>query len=326
MRKILIWGIKVLMIIVIIIPLCTLLLLDMKRGEVDIETLERPINVFNHETNQLMVMDLEEYIVGVVAAEMPASFELEALKAQAIAARTYAFKRVLEPDQRVKEFHPQAHIVTNPSVSQAWVSPEDLKKKWGLWEYRKYKNKIEKAVKETKGLIITYQGQLIDPVYHASCGGGKTEDSGEVWKYSYPYLTSVQCTQHQDRHIHDTKTIPYKNIDAALGSNLEAIPVSSLKGQTANYIRVLEATRAGRIKTMNIGGQILSGQEVRTKLGLKSTWFKWQINEDSITFTTRGYGHAVGMCQYGANDLAAQGKTFTEILKHYYQGVEIEEI
>jgi stage II sporulation protein D len=326
MRKIFFWGMVTIAFIIVVIPLLTLFLIDFNLSKVEIENMGKTINVFNHQTKQLMEMDLEAYIRGVVAAEMPASFELEALKAQAVAARTYAYKRLMEPDATIKQFHPQAHVVTNAAICQAWTSEKALKEKWGFWDYRKYKKKINEAVEETKGEILVYDNKIIDPVYHASCGGGKTEDSGDVWKYNFPYLKSVQCITHEDKHFNDTKTIPIKNIDVALGTNLQAIPVSKLKGNSNEYIQILETTKTGRIKNIMIGGQKLSGTEVRAKLGLKSTWFTWQINKDSITFITRGYGHGVGMCQYGANAFAREGKTYDQILKHYYQGVKIVKI
>jgi len=323
LKKIFLWGIIGIIFLVVIIPMFTLFIFNnFNSPQVEITSIETAINVFNHKTGKLMRMDLEEYVQGVVAAEMPASFELEALKAQALAARTYAYKRMIKPDERVKKLHPEADVVTDHTICQAWVSNDELKERWGFWDYRKYKSKIVKAVQATKGKILVYDQQIIDPVYHASCGGGRTENSGEVWNHNFPYLTSVACISHEDKHYRDTKTIPMRNIDVALGTNLAAIPASKLMG-SSSYIKVLEATGAGRVKSINIGGKIYSGVEIRTKLGLKSTWFNWQINENSITFITRGYGHAVGMCQYGANQFAKSGKTYEQIVKHYYQGIEI---
>ncbi|KJS20248.1 MAG: hypothetical protein VR72_15545 [Clostridiaceae bacterium BRH_c20a] len=326
MRKYILGGIILILLMIIIIPLCTLLLLELDYGKVEITPMGRAINVFNYQTGKLMTMDFEEYIVGVVAAEMPASFEKEALKVQAVAARTYAYKRLIEPDALIKEYHPQADVITSPSICQAWVSDAELKEKWGRLDYLKFKKRIVDAVEETRGEILVYQNKLIDPVYHASCGGKRTEDSGDVWKYSFPYLQSVECSGHEDKHLQDTKTIPIRNIDVALASNLEAVPAAKLQSSINNYLQVVEKTKTGRIKTLSINGKKLPGTEVRTKLGLKSTWFTWQINNNNITFTTRGYGHGVGMCQYGADGFAKQGKKYDTILKHYYQGVEIVKI
>ncbi|MFZ5943911.1 MAG: stage II sporulation protein D [Bacillota bacterium] len=322
MGRYFLWGTIILLAVIVIIPVFVLLVVDYD-SEVEIKDMERPINVYNYQTQKLMQLDFEDYIAGVVAAEMPASFDSEALKVQAVAARTYAYKRLLEADPAMKQYHPQADITTNPGVSQAWTGDDEMKEKWGRWDYAKYKKKIEKAVKDTKGEILAFENKIIDPVYHASCGGGKTEDSGDVWKYSFPYLKSVDCIEHQDKHIRDTKTIPIKNIDVALGSNLQAVPASKLQGSTNQYIKVLDKTSTGRIKSISIGGKTYQGTEVRTKLGLKSTWFSWEISKDTITFITRGYGHAVGMCQYGADAFAKEGKKYDEILKHYYQGAQI---
>jgi len=326
MRRYILWGMILTVFIIIIIPLCTLLLLELDYTKVEIEKMGKTINVFNYQTQKLMIMDFEEYIVGVVAAEMPASFDIEALKTQAVAARTYAYKRLIEPDVTIKQYHPQADVITSPAICQAWSSEDELKAKWGRWDYVKYKKKIIEAVGETRGEVLLYEDKLIDPVYHASCGGIKTEDSGDVWKYNFPYLQSVECSGHEDKHIQDTKTIAIRSIDVALGSNLEAVPAAKLQGSINNYIQVLEKTKTGRIKTLSINGKKLSGTEVRAKLGLKSTLFTWQVNSDNITFITRGYGHAVGMCQYGADDFAKQGKKYDEILKHYYQGAVLGKI
>ncbi|NLT94379.1 MAG: stage II sporulation protein D [Clostridia bacterium] len=321
------WGIIFMVFIVIIIPLLTISFLEKNYTKVEIEKMGKTINVFDYQTNKLMTLDLEEYIVGVVAAEMPAVFDIEALKAQAVAARTYAYKRLLEPDPTIRQYHPLADVITNPAICQAWAGDDELKEKWGRLNYIKYKKKIVEAVEATKGQILLFEDKPIDPVYHASCGGLRTEDSGDVWKYSFPYLKSVPCSGHEDKHIRDTKTIPLRNIDVALGSDLEAIPAAKLQGAGINnYIKVVEKTKGGRIKTLNVNGKKFSGNEVRTKLGLKSTWFTWQIDNDKITFITRGYGHGVGMCQYGADGFAKQGKKYDDILKHYYQGVSIGKI
>lgn len=314
MRRKILFGVFTIFVIIVVLPAVVLLIYDKPR--IRVTPIENPIMVYNHNTGELIEMDLEEYLIGVVAQEMPASFESEALKAQAIAARTYAYKRIIEPDARVKELHPQADITTNPNISQAWISNGEMREKWGFWNSISYRNKIANAVESTKGEVVVYQNKLIDPVYHSSCGGGKTENSEEVWKYPFPYLVSVQCPEHKEGYYQDSKIISLKSVDAALGTNLA-------KGSTTNSLKVLERSKAGRIKLISIDGKIIPGTELRTKLGLRSTWFTWEINKDHITFITRGYGHGVGMCQYGANHLAKEGQTYDQILKHYYRGVEI---
>lgn len=313
-RKILV-GLIIIFVIIIVLPALVLLIYN-NGPKVRITPLESPIMVYNHNTGELMEMDLEEYLIGVVAQEMPASFECEALKAQALAARTYAYKRLIQPDPRVKELHPQADITTNPNISQAWISKAEMREKWGRWNSISYRKKIVEAVESTQGEILVYQNKLIDPVYHSSCGGGQTENSEEVWKYPFPYLVSVQCPEHQEGYYQDSKTISLESVDVALGTNLA-------QGSSTNSLQVLERSKAGRIKSISVDGKTFPGTELRTKLGLRSTWFTWEINKDQITFTTRGYGHGVGMCQYGANHLAQEGQTYKQILKHYYKGVEI---
>jgi stage II sporulation protein D len=312
------WGILLFFLLILIPWGISLLFQD--EGDIKIKGDTARVRVLNHQTNKLMYLGLEEYLVGVVAAEMPASFPEEALKAQAVAARTYAVKRLQVPDPRIKNLNQDADLSTNPALNQAWISSEEMKNRWGVWGYRAYKKKIVRAVQETVGQVLVYQGQLIDPVYHSSCGGGRTENSEDVWKFQIPYLRSVACVDHQDRYRETVNTIDLARLDKALGTSLQSIPVSKL--QTGkNYIQVMEKTGTGRVKTMRFGNTIISGTELRSKLGLASTWFDWQVKGESILFITRGNGHGVGMCQYGAAALAEQGKDYRQILTHYYTGV-----
>lgn len=299
--------------LVILIPCCTMLLKFEPEPEVYDD---KSINVFNHLTKQVMHMKLDEYIVGVVAGEMPASFELEALKAQAIVARTYAYRRILTPDQRVKKINAEADVITNPNICQAWISDERMQEKWGPKEYKKYKAKIEEAVKATRGQILVYQGKPIDALFHASCGGRKTENVSEVWGNSYPYLVSVECAPHKDRHYQVKNIFTFNELSKALGINFK----------NNKTIKVIERTQTNRVKQIKIANKTFKATELRTLLGLKSTWFTYQIGKDTVSFTTRGYGHGVGLCQYGATYLATQGEKYNQILKRYYQGVEIVSI
>lgn len=280
------------------------------------------LSVLNHETDQLLKIGLEEYVVGVVAAEMPASFSLEALKAQAVAARTYAVKRLQVPDPRVKAVNREGDLSTNPAINQAWISTAEMKKRWGKWNYSKNKRKIVQAVGETRGTVLIYNGQLIDPVYHASCGGGSTENSGEVWKFNVPYLKRVSCTGHTDRHHSMVKVFALQKIDVLLGTDLSSLPVSKIQ-RGDSLLKISEKSDTGRVKTLTVGGKNISGTEIREKLGLQSTRFTWEIGENGIQFETNGYGHGVGMCQYGADELAENGKNYEAILKHYYTGVQL---
>lgn len=283
------------------------------------------VKVWHHETQTLLEMGLEQYVTGVVAAEMPASFALEALKAQAVAARTYAVKRLLVPDPRVKNFNKEADLSSDPAVNQAWISTAEMMKRWGKWNYSANKKKIVQAVEETRGKVLIYKGQLIDPAYHASCGGKGTENSGQVWKFDLPYLKQVSCTGHADRHQAEALFFSFKKLDTLLGTTLHSLPASKI-AQGRAILSIAEKSSSGRVCAATVGGKNFSGAELRTKLELPSTRFTWQIKEGGVQIETNGYGHGVGMCQYGAADLAQQGKTYQEILKHYYTGVKMANI
>ncbi|MGI6587906.1 MAG: stage II sporulation protein D [Peptococcia bacterium] len=280
------------------------------------------LKLWDVESNKLLEMGLEAYVLGVVAAEMPASFPLEALKAQAIAARTYAVQRLQVPDPRMQALHQEADLSSDPAVNQAWISTLEMKKRWGKWNYAHYRDKIRQAIEETKGQVLIYKGQLIDPVYHASCGGKCTESSVEVWKFDVPYLQGVSCTGHQDRHNSTSLFFTLENCDNLLGTKLAALPASKFQKEQAVF-QIKEKSSTGRIKTATIGGKAFSGTELRTQLNLSSTRFVCKKGNNGLYFISNGYGHGVGMCQYGAADLATAGKSYQEILQHYYTGAQM---
>lgn len=293
-------------------------------GEPTIEIREEnnKIKMYEHLTGQVIELGLEEYVVGVVAAEMPASFDLEALKAQAVAARTYAVKRLQVPDTRVKTLSPIADISSDHQINQAWISDAEMQKRWGKWNYSTNKKKIVQAVEETWGEVSVYEGQLIDPSYHASCGGIGTENSGDVWKYQVPYLQRAECGNHPQGNHETVVAMKIKDLAAKLGVKTSAVPASKTFGYT-KALQATEKTSVGRIKTLTFGGQTLTGSELRSKLDLKSTRVEWKIENDIVKFETLGYGHAVGMCQHGANARAQEGMDYRQILSHYYQGTVI---
>ncbi len=283
------------------------------------------IALFDHLSGQVVELGLEEYVVGVVAAEMPASFHPEALKAQAVAARTYAVKRLQLPDPRVKALHPQADLSTDHTINQAWISDAEMRKRWGKWNYAAYKKKIIEAVEETWGLVMLYEGQLIDPVYHASCGGKGTENSGDVWKYHVPYLQRVECSGHPENNHEAVVTMSLNDFIAKMGVQPQ-VPAGKIFGN-AKVLQITERTESGRVKNLVFGGQSFTGAELRSKLDLKSTLIVgWEIEGSTVKFSTLGYGHGVGMCQYGAGAMAEAGHDFRQILSHYYQGVTLGRI
>jgi stage II sporulation protein D len=270
------------------------------------------INVYNTETEKLMQLEMETYIAGVVAAEMPASFELDALKAQAVAARTFALKRMNVPNSNVKVLHSDAQISTSPTTCQAWISDDEQRERWGK-DYIKWHQKIIQAVTETAGEVLCYDGVLIDPVYHASCGGGATESAEYVWGNAKPYLVSVPCNHPADQHSGVTMAI----------SQAELMEKLDLQSNAVNVIAE-ERTPSNRLKTMLVGDNAIQGSELRNALGLKSTLIDWRIVGNQMIVTTNGYGHGAGMCQNGANYYAQLGYNYQQILQHYYRGAVVQ--
>lgn len=247
----------------------------------------------------------EDYIKGVVAAEMPVSFEMEALKAQAVAARTYAIKHYDGIDPK--------------NLYQAYISVEDMKKNWGDNFEKNYK-KISDAVDSTHGETIKYNNEMIEAVFH-STSAGLTESSENVWENSLPYLKSVDShLDEQAPNFQQQKKIPViqvcEKINNKYGTKLNE------KNFMDNFI-INERTKAGYIKNINVCGKKISAMEIRMLLGLRSTNFNFVSCGDNIVFTTKGFGHGAGMSQYGANFMAKQGYDYKQILKHYYSGVEV---
>lgn len=277
----------------------------------------RTVQVYNMETDELMALDLEQYIVGVVAAEMPAGFDIEALKAQAVAARTFTVSRMISPNPNVTALHSLAQLSTSPETCQAWISEEEQKQRWGR-QYKTYHRKIVQAVADTAGEVLRYDGMLIEPLYHASCGGGKTEDARYVWGNARPYLVSVDCNHPADPHTQTRTSMTMQSMAQKLGLS-GAVPAST----SGDYMKLLSSTGTNRVQQIRIGGQTFTGSELRSALNLKSSLISWNISGDEITFITNGYGHGVGLCQYGANYYAEQGNDYRQILSRYYTGAQL---
>ncbi len=246
---------------------------------------------------------LEEYVIGVVAAEMPASFELEALKAQAVASRTYAYNKYLDEI-----------IMTGTINDQVYINEIQMKEKWGS-DFELYYNKIKQAVNDTKDEIITYNNEPII-AYYFSMSNGTTENSQSVFNETHPYLNSVESTW-ETTHESFQETITYTEEE-----------ICSLLNQdcTTIEIRNIIYSNTNRIETIEINNIIYEGTEFRHLLNLRSTDINISKTDNIINFTTNGYGHGVGMSQYGANGLAKENKTYQEILKYYYQDTEINKI
>lgn len=297
-----------------------------EKGYIDEQPIE--VTVYMHREKIIKKMDLEEYIKGVVAAEMPASFHIEALKAQAIAARTYTVKRMKLLEGKPNKDHPEVDVCSDSTHCQAWISQEqfkeNLKKNFGMFGYKKYLNRVSQAVEDTRGLILVYDDRPIDPLFH-STSGGFTENSEEVFSAKVPYLRSVASPYEK----HSPKLI--STIDMKANDFVKVLK-AKFKGLDMDVkdipsgIKVLDVSVGGRIINIKIGNKVLSGREVREALSLNSTNFKIEKEDDRVKITTIGYGHGVGMSQYGADGMAKKGYGYEEILKHYYTGVEVKKI
>ncbi|MGI9862790.1 stage II sporulation protein D [Moorella naiadis] len=325
MRKLMGFFIILVFAAVIITPVMIIEGIRLFQPPVQVQTGKQLVRVYFHQTGTTKIMPLEEYVAGVVAGEMPANFEPEALKAQAIAARTYTLKKIAAAKDKPDAAHPNADVCTDPAHCQAWAGDDVLRQRWGLIGYWRYKNKIQAAVQATQGMVLTYQGQLIDPVYHAN-GGGRTESAAAVWGRDVPYLQSVPSPWDKEApRYSDSRAFTLQDLDRKLGVNLAAVPAAALSPFGGKAMQILEKTLTGRVKSIKIGGKTFAATDLRKLLGLPSTDFTWQVQGEQITFHTIGYGHGVGMSQYGANGMAKEGQNFAAILAHYYPGTKIEQ-
>lgn len=256
------------------------------------------------------IMELDTYLRGVVLAEMPASFEMEALKAQAVAARTCALQCNREGTK-----HPAGAVCTDFKCCQAYMETTDYLADGGKVESIE---KISQAVEQTSGQVITYQGELIQATYF-SCSGGRTENAVAVWGTEVPYLQSVESTGEEDAEIY-CNTVQFSALDFALllGRNLN--------GSCSSWLGSVTRTEGGGVATMVVGGKIYTGTELRELLSLNSTAFTMSASENTISVTTYGKGHRVGMSQYGADAMATLGSTYDEILAYYYGGARIDKL
>ena len=262
-------------------------------------------------------MDLETYLRGVVRAEMPASFEPEALKAQAVAARTYTLYKM---EQGENPNHPQADLCGDFACCQAYKSEADAAADWGM-AAASYESKIRRAVAETDGQVILYEGAPVLAVFHSSSAGA-TQDSGDVWQNSLPYLQSVDSPEGAD-------AVPnyYSKVSFTLTDFKERFiaqyPTANLSGSPSNWFTNISQTENGAVLSLEVGGVPLSGTDLRSLLGLRSTTFTISFTDTEVVFSVTGYGHGVGLSQYGANVLAEEGWAYEEILEHYYTGASV---
>lgn len=259
--------------------------------------------------NTVEKINLEDYLVGVVSGEVPVSFEKEAIKAQAVAARTYALKQI----ENHKNYE---YDVKDDTSSQVYQTDEELRNKWGN-NYDEYVKKIKECVSETEGEYVSYNNEVIYAFFF-STSNGKTEDNKNVFGKDLPYLKVVDSSfdESETKNFTTVKIVSlddfYKQLDLEKSDELN--------------ITDIVKTESGRISSIMVNGKAFTGRDFQKRLSLRSNDFTIQKNNENITITTKGFGHGVGMSQYGANALAKRHKTYDEILKYYYQGTNLQKL
>lgn len=282
----------------------------------------RPVTVYLHKSGETVTLDLEDYVAGVVAGEMPASFEAEALKAQAVAARTYALSKIMRAEESGNSAdHPDAPLCDDTHC-QVYRNEEELLELKGQYWMDTGWQKILSAVDETAGQVMYYEGSLVEqPLFHSS-SGGQTENSEDVFVSALPYLRSVESLYEGEApYQSETISVSLATFIKKVSDTYGASSVSS------GTIKILSRSEGGRVDRIQVGDKTLTGRNIRDLFGLRSANFTFAFDgNENIVFTTRGYGHGVGMSQWGANGMAQAGFEYAEILKHYYSGVTIENL
>lgn len=273
------------------------------------------VTVFRSVENNTIEIDFFEYVCGSVAAEMPLSYHEEALKAQAITCYTNALR--LKASAQTSSTY---HISDNSSIHQGYLNEDQRKEKWGE-DFEKYEAKLESIVKAVENLAIYYNDELCVAAFHAICSG-KTESAENIWGEKVPYLVSVKSSGDNLSPHYSSVVVFEKDEFIKIANDLtKTESIKSLKG----IISIKEASKSGTVLKAVINKKTFTGEELRKAFSLKSPAFTVEATEKTITFKVTGYGHGIGMSQYGADFMARQGSSYEEILKHYYKGVEIKE-
>lgn len=262
-------------------------------------------------------MTLERYLTGVVRGEMPASFEMEALRAQAAAERSYVYYQLAAGR---KDTHPDADFCTDHTCCSAYLSETAAREKWG-GDFAPWNTRVEQAVSDTDGQVVLYNGRPILAVFHSS-SAGRTAAAGDVWSGDLPYLVSVDSPEGEETVPNYYSTVTFTAAEAK-EKLLAAYPELKLSGTPDRWFGAAAENGSGRVETVSVGGTDIEGTELRRIFGLRSACFTVAADSESVTFRVTGYGHGVGMSQYGANQLAREGKTWQEILEWYYTGATV---
>ena len=283
----------------------------------------RMVKVLNHKTGEIMQLNCEDYLCGVVCAEMPAEFPIEALKAQAVAARSYLENKLANGSDKI-ESHKGADICTDSGHCKAWLSKEDRFAAWDSPEADNYWQKITTAVSETAGEIMVYGGSPVNAVFYA-ISSGKTERACEVWQADVPYLQSVESP-------HDVNAPGYLSsaeftYDEFKSKMLDADSELNFNSENPHdWYQNEQRSEGGGVLSCEIGGKTFKGLAVRTALGLRSHNYQLEIKDGKFVFTVKGHGHGVGMSQWGARFYAEEGKNYRDILRIYYQGITFDNL
>ena len=259
---------------------------------------------------EIQEIELDDYVLCVLLGEMPASFEFEALKAQAVATRTYTLRHSLDYNK-----HANAHLCTDATCCQAYISAQGY---LNLGHSNEDLQRMKEAVKQTANQVLTFDGDLIEATYF-SCSGGRTENAADVWGKSVPYLVSVVSPGEENAKTYQaTKHL----------SSLEFAEQLGLGGDLSLHKKdiAITYTSGGGVKELTVLNKKFTGTQLRTLLDLPSTVMELEVSNNTVTITTKGYGHRVGMSQYGADAMASSGKDYTQILHHYYRGTSLEEL
>lgn len=292
--------------------------INVEKPSLDLGEQYKKINLLHNNENVVETLELEDYLINVVAAEMPVEYEEEALKAQATVARTYTLYQIENGHK-----HDNADVCDSSTCCQAWISKEKRYEKWGDNQDEKW-SKLTNAVYSTAGEVITYNGKPIDAFFHSN-SGGTTEIPINVWGGSdFPYLQVVE-TSGEDEYsqYYSEKEYTKAEIESKMKSTYSDF---SIDWNEENCIEILEYTESSRIKTLKIGNKNISGVEARKIFELKSSNFTYEISESTVKFKVIGYGHGVGLSQTGSNTLAKEGKNYKEIIEHFFKNIEIENI
>ncbi|MBO8434069.1 MAG: stage II sporulation protein D [Tyzzerella sp.] len=318
MKKIITLIVITTILISFIIPMFTVFSFSKKDRKKE-ETSKQEINieVYNPETETKEETPFEEYIKGVVGAEMPALFNIESLKAQAVCARTYALREIEHMGLTTE------NLPKPEDIGQAYLSKSELKERWGD-NFEEYYKRIEQAVSETSGEIMVYDDEPILAVFH-STSSGYTENSENIWQNPMPYLKSVESSGDTKAPQYEvSKEISYNEIKNMFKNKYPDIVFS--EDSLINQIKINSISDAGYITSVTVGNKNLTGLEIRGALSLRSASFTMNDTGNSIIFTTKGYGHGAGMSQYGAEAMANEGYTYKEILQHYYTNIDFKNI